>query len=225
MASKVYPIPFNESEAMLFRFFDPLSRHMDEWRVSTDPSTASVSLDEIFHAASCRWDVQEGPVSITLRRETEIEVQGYNRLALCVHSGSATTVSVYADVDGRRPCIVDHAAGNDAGQELEGPIGGKRISAIEIVFTDPADYPGMTNLFWMGAFDAARREEMRGRQLPYPEDWADLTVPAETLTEEPRPQLELFFGADELGRLRAKVESQTCLHLTVAEKRINSIRH
>ena len=107
-----------------------------------------------------------------MRREVDIDVAGYDLLVLCVQSMRSTEITIRATVDGSPRVIVDAAPGIDAGRELEGEIGGRRISALEIELTDPGELPGVADLFWLGVTDSAARDARRARVLPYPDDLA-----------------------------------------------------
>ena len=139
----------------------------------------------------------------------EIDVENYDYLALCVQALETTTVTVRARVDGQLRTIVDAVNGNNAGLELEGPIGGEHISSLIITISDPGDGPGEIQLFFLGVFQKQRRQHIRNRILPYPEDWVDLLLPEGDEPSEPEPQLGLFFGKEELERLRLRVAGKT----------------
>lgn len=78
-----------------------------------------------------------------------------------------------------------------------------------ITISDPGDGPGEIQLFFLGVFQKQRRQHIRNRILPYPEDWVDLLLPEGDEPSEPEPQLGLFFGKEELERLRLRVAGKT----------------
>ena len=199
-----FPIACNEAEAVLFRFFDPRRHPIEEWDILSNGN----SVSQTFHSVNIDWPGVD-PVNVTFRREVEIEVQDYDHLALCLQALDTTTVTIRARVDGRSRTIVDAVNGNNAGIELEGPISGRKISFLEIAIAAPGLGPGGVQIFFLGAFNRARREQIRNRRLPYPKDWVDLLLPEGDEPSEPEPQLGLFFGAEDLDRLRSRVAGAT----------------
>ena len=203
-SGRLFPIRHSEGEAILIRMFDPRRHPLSDWTID---GADSGDLEETFHTIKCSWPGGR-PLAMVMRREVEIDVDGYDLLVLCVQSMRSTAITVRAIVDGSPRVIVDQAAGNDAGQELEGQIGGRRISALEIELADPGDMPGAADLFWLGVTDSAARDARRQRVLPYPDDWHDLLV-ADADRPAAEPQLGLFFDAADLERLRARVQGST----------------
>lgn len=205
MSQRLYPIRHNEAEAILLRLFDPLRHPLGHWRID---AAESAVVEQTFHSVQCRWPGGR-PLAVTMRRAVDVDAAGYDLLALCVQSMRSTAITVRATVDGAPRVIVDRAAGNDAGQELEGALGGRRISGIEIELTDPGNLPGVADLFWLGVTDGAARAARRARALPYPEDWGDLLLPDGAAPPPAEPRLGLFFDAADLERLRARVRGPT----------------
>ncbi len=203
--NRLHPIRHNEAEAILLRMFDPLRHPLGDWRID---GAESAAVEQTFHSVQCRWPGGR-PLAVTMRRAVDVDAAGYDLLVLCVQSMRSTAITVRATVDGAPRVIVDRAAGNDAGQELEGAIGGRRISGIEIELTDAGDLPGVADLFWLGVTDSAARAARRARALPYPEDWGDLLLPEGAAPPSAEPRLGLFFDAADLERLRARVRGPT----------------
>ena len=138
-SGRLFPIRHSEGEAILVRMFDPRRHPLSDWTID---GADSADLEETFHTIKCTWPGGR-PLAVAMRREVEIDVDGYDLLVLCVQSMRSTAITVRAIVDGSPRVIVDRAPGIDAGQELEGPIGGRRISALEIELSDPGDMPGV----------------------------------------------------------------------------------
>lgn len=205
MSQRLFPIRHNEAEAVLVRMFDPLRHQLSDWRID---GAESAEVEQTFHSVQCRWPGGR-PLAAAMRREVEIDVDGYDLLVLCVQSMRSTAITVRATVDGAPRVIVDRAAGIDAGQELEGAIGGRRISSLEIELTDPGATPGTADLFWLGVTDGAARAARRARVLPYPDDWHDLLLPDGADLPAAEPRLGLFFDAADLERLRSRVRGPT----------------
>lgn len=205
MSQQLFPIRHNESEAILVRMFDPLRHSLGDWRID---GAESAQVEQTFHSVQCRWPGGR-PLTVTLRRAVDADVDGYDLLALCVQSMRSTAITVRATVDGVPRVIVDGAAGIDAGQELEGAIGGRRISSLTIELTDPGATPGTADLFWLGVTDGAARAARRARVLPYPADWRDLLLPDGADLPAAEPRLGLFFDAADLERLRSRVRGPT----------------
>lgn len=202
---KLFPIRHNEAEAILVRLFDPLRHPLGDWRID---GAESAEVEQTFHSVQCRWPGGR-PLAVTMRRTVEVDAAGYDLLVLCVQSMRSTAITVRATVDGAPRVIVDRAAGIDAGQELEGEIGGRRISGLAIEITDPGDLPGVADLFWLGVTDSAARAARRTRVLPYPDDWHDLLLAGGAAPPPAEPRLGLFFDAADLERLRARVQGPT----------------
>ena len=208
MNTRVHPVWYNEAEAMLFRFFDENRRHLDLWDLEQETDHSDVTITGMFNCT--RWSWGEGePIAATLSRDVDINLDDFDSINMCIQAGSSTTISVTGVVDGTRCVLIAPVHGNDAGLELEGPIGGSRISRIEIRIEDSAIMPGLVSLFWLGVFDSAARMRMRSRVQPYPEEWWDLLVPESESILDPVPQLGLFFDAGDLSALREKAESPT----------------
>lgn len=202
---KLFPIRHNEAEAILVRMFDPLRHPLGDWRID---GAESAEVEQTFHSVQCRWPGGR-PLAVTMRRTVDVDAAGYDLLVLCVQSMRSTAITVRATVDGAPRVIVDRAAGIDAGQELEGAIGGRRISSLDVEITDPGDLPGVADLFWLGVTDSAERAARRTRALPYPDDWHDLLLSDGAAPPPAEPGLGLFFDAADLERLRARVQGPT----------------
>ena len=161
-----------------------------------------------FSLRACRL-VGRGPSACDLRTQCgnrRRELRPSRSLRAGTGNDNGT---VRARVDGQLRTIVDAVNGNNAGLELEGPIGGEYISSLIITISDPGDGPGEIQLFFLGVFQKQRRQHIRNRILPYPEDWVDLLLPEGDEPSEPEPQLGLFFGKEELERLRLRVAGKT----------------
>jgi hypothetical protein len=202
---RTYPVPFNEAEAVFERLFDPRRCHLDQWRITVEPQGAA-RVWQNFLAVQCDWDSGPQPVRIRLRREMDLDASGYDHLTLCATAPSTAALTVRAVVDGTERVLIDRAPGRNTGRELDAPLGGARISAVEIEMEDPARTPGMAWLTWLGVFHHARREEMRTRPSPYRDGWGDLMLPPDQ-TVPAAPVLGLFFGPEDLEALRRKASS------------------
>ena len=203
-SQRVFPIAYNEAEAVLFRMFDARRHSLDQWRIESQ----GVEVGQTFHTVRCTWD-GTGPAWLVMERSARIDARDYDHLTLCVQAAESTEVSIRAEVDGVERTVVDRGRGNNAGLEFEGPIGGRNISFIRIEIRDPGSAPGNVELFFLGVFHRERRDLMRGRVLPYPDDWADLLAPEGGEPSEPTQQLGLFFDKGDLTRLRERVSGPT----------------
>ena len=201
--SRVFPIAHNDSEAVLFRFFDPLRHPIEDWDVIAD----GVNVEQMFHSVRISW-LGTAPVGVSLEREVEIDTEGYDHLAVCIEALTSSEISIRATVDGESRTIIE-AHGNNAGIEPEGELRGRFISSLRIEIHDIGDSPGQMNLFFLGLFDRNRREKMRSCELPYPDDWADLLVSTNGGIADTQPQLNLLFGGEDLPRLRERVTGPT----------------
>ena len=129
MSRRLFPIRHSEGEAILVRMFDPRRHPLADWTID---GADSGELRETFHSIQCTWPGGR-PLAMVMRRQVDIDVDGYDLLVLCVQSMRSTAITVRATVDGSPRVIVDRAPGIDAGQELEGKHRrATRISALEI---------------------------------------------------------------------------------------------
>ena len=200
------PTPINESEGVIQRFFDPQRSRLDEWSFAAD-GVARSSVVQQFHASTVRWETGGGATVGRLGREVDVDASGYDHLILCATLPASARVVLQAVVDGREQTPI-HAAGSNTSEEYEGPIRGGRISRLSIEIVDRSPDPGVAHLFWIGLFHAGRRDEMLAHPDAYSGSWDDMVLrPGEAV--EPLPQLGLFFGEDDMGRLRAKAASSS----------------
>ena len=99
--NRFFPIAYNESEAVLFRFFDALRHPIEEWEIREN----GAAITQTFHSVRVDWSGAD-PVRVTFERNVEIDVENYDHLALCVQALETTTVTVRARVDGQLRTIV-----------------------------------------------------------------------------------------------------------------------
>ena len=200
----MHPVPINEAEGVIQRFYDPYRCHLKDWRFACDPGTNG-KVRQNFHATSFSWDAGHGKTVIRLEKDVDLDVSMYDGLIACVSLTDTTCITITLVIDGREYVPINCTRGTNTSEEYEGPLAGKMISHIRITLTDDSSQPGNGHLFWLGVFNRQRREDRQARPNPFRDGWNDLLVSPGPL--DVKPTLGLFFGATELDAIRKRAKT------------------
>lgn len=198
-------IPINESEAIFARFMDPLRSGFERWSTWCEPACGA-TVEQFWQSVKVSWDRGGGKVVCSLERGLKLDIDAYDRLIVRASLPSSAHLTVQARCDRSSRAVIAGARGIDDYCEYEGPLVGGVLDDMQIEITVDGDLPGMALLQWLGVADEPRRRAMLERPSPFVGGWDDLVIGPD---EPPamQPQLELFFGTDELAALRARVQT------------------
>ncbi len=203
---RVCPIPINEAEAIVVRFFDPQRSQLEQWDFTCDPAACS-AVKQHFHASVILWEQGAGKTVGRLHREMNVDAGSYDHLSICATMPATARLTVRVVVDGREQIPIADVRGTNTSEEIEGPLTPGVITEVDIEITDHGSDPGNAQLFWLGLFHEERRQVMRGRPNPFSGSWDDLMMPSGKPVEL-QVQLGLFFDTQDLARLRHKASRE-----------------
>lgn len=196
--------PFNEAEAIVAPLWDDAISPRAQCEIWTNPAPgAKVYQNWCWLGIEWAKAAAAGPLARIccrpdLRLFDEDELMIYGGLL----RGTALTVRIRAD--GQEQTPIANVEGADMEDEWAGPIAGRRLQElvieIQALKTIP---PGTVSLMWIGVANRQAKARMLAQRKTYSPDWPEHLLPAAAI-ENPRPQLGLLFGPEDLPALRAK---------------------
>jgi len=206
MYSRKHIEPLNEAEGVLIPFFEARLARFDELRVTSE------ATDDPFEFDSWRWRQyawprqQKGQVVLRIETDLDVPLERYDRLFLQGTFASGIRVRVEVTIDGTAQTPIDAVIERVGEDELEGPVRGAHLDAVRITFIATEDSAEKKGVWPIALGFACGRDRERLLARRHPADWYGMLRPAGEPVEV-RPQLGVWFDADELARIREKART------------------
>lgn len=206
-------IEINEAEAILEPFFDggtsdrddtdPRYRVLDEYTVTPlNGAIASVTQNWCSAFVQVTKTVPNAPV-LRMERECRVDIHDYDTFILFGSIPTDMSFDAEAVIDGNRVTLGLGIQGVGQTEEFPMPLSGRMMTGLTLTFYARGE--GIqADLNWLGAAHSGRLERMLARKNQYTPDWPGFF--AETKPENPKPEIGIWFGAEELADLREKMK-------------------
>ena len=197
------PVSINDAEAVIEPFFDSKISNLADYDFQPAKGTGA-QASPYWCWVSLSWDnAVPGQPIFTMSRAVDIVIEHYDALRIrCNIPGSAKLV-FKAVVDGREQTVVNGVVGPDKKWEYTGPIKGKRLERLTIIYEAVNAGAGGGSLQWINLVNRQIEQIRNSRECPYTPDWPKfLKPPGEPV--EVQPSLGLLFDQSELEPLRKK---------------------
>ncbi len=203
-------LPINQNEAVLEAFWDG-DKNADDSRIDvlapyeiTWGDGASGSVRPPQHFTISRAGVVPDAPELTLERQCDLDLSGYDQLVLAAAMPSSVRVSLHARLDGQWQTVFDNLPGTDRNDEFQGHFHGARLTGLRLEFRLSGPPPAVVSVQWLLVADSAGVARMLERQPVFDPAWPGLLEPN---PGEAQPELGLFFDPGDLPQLRRKMRS------------------
>lgn len=197
--------PINPAEAVIAPFFDPALSPEAAWKLESGPSTQGLSVGRAYSTRIAWNAVAPGDTVFRWTWEGQLDVSRYDGFFLQASFPPQVTLTLSAQLDGVWQEIVT-ARGRNANEDYIGSYRGAQLEAVQIELRSDTDAAGAFMTFYLGVQHEGRLADWLAFEQPevYPSDWPEFIKP-EAEWDELQPEIGLYFRADELPALRAKL--------------------
>ena len=197
-------MPINDAEAVIEPFWDPALSDLDCYQFCPRPGTGAHCTQGWCWVELSWQSATPGAAIFRMTRDVDIDLTDYDALRIrCAVPGSAR-LTLKAVVDGREQTVVDGVIGPDRKWEYTGPVAGKRLERLSIIYDAIKDGQGGGTLQWISLVNRRIEEIRQARACPYSRDWPKFLQPSGHPVKA-APGLGLLFDSDDLIRIRRNV--------------------
>ena len=166
-ARSIVPMPYpdNDRELIVDVLVGTLRGATDHWTCLPGPGCEAVKPANGY-TPLVMWQAREPGGVMTLRGRSEASVEHVALLRVRVMAGRDQTVQLRAEVDGRWIDVGEPTVGVDDYTEVDGPIRGRRLSAVEVVCTATSAGAMTNGVMWVMTV-------LAGQRTPWPIPSAD----------------------------------------------------
>lgn len=205
-------IRINEAEAIIEPFFDgatsdyedpdPRYRVLDEYRVSTlNGGNAALKQGWAFAELTVEKAVPGAPV-LHMERRCDLDVSRYDTFLVFASLPRCVSFTLTAILDGEPAELCREVKGTGVSDEYALPFTGRHLTGISLTFySEQSGVQG--TLGWFGLSHSGRLEQMLQNRDQYDPTWPGYFT--EQAPSDPRPEIGILFGGEELDALRRKL--------------------
>lgn len=201
----MHPVPINDAEGIIEAFWDATLSDLACYNFSPGEGVIA-RADQTWWCSQMTWqNARLGKIIFSMSREMNVSLTGYDALRIrCALPGSAK-LTLKAVVDGDEQVVVDGVTGADKKWEYTGPVKGKRLEKLTIIYEALKDGDGGGTLQWVGLANQQVEHIRQTRQSPYTPDWPRFLQPAGHPVK-PLPTLGLLCDAEDMVKIRQNMK-------------------
>jgi hypothetical protein len=137
------PVMVSNTDAVIESFWNFKLGYASRWTWSADPANELVR-QKAWNRFQLNWDVNHVPGRVTVERDYDLYVKGFESLILKTQFPPDVTASVSVVIDGERKDIARDQPGSIDNQEITGALDGERLERVIIEYS--TDVPGRKEL-------------------------------------------------------------------------------
>ena len=198
------PTPINDAEAVIEAFWDTALSDIDCYDFRVAKGTGARCTQGWCWVDLSWQSATPGQTIFQMTRDLDIELEDYDALRIRCAVPSSAKLTVKAVVDSRERMVIDGAIGPDKKWEYTGPVEGKRLERLTIIYDAVKAGVGSGTMQWVSLVNRSLEQVRRSRQSPYTPDWPKFLQPDNHPVKQ-SPTLGLLFDADDLTRIRQNV--------------------
>lgn len=171
---------------------------LHEWNIEGKEHCRKISSG--WSAASLRLSPSKSDFPVRMERSCQLDITEYDRFLFRGTLSKMVKFRIVCCIDGEeREVLYSLGIGNM--KEYSGAISGSCITKIRLEFENMDSSEGVAEMVWLGLAHSGRLKTMLTRKSPYTPDWPGCFAEK----AEFKPQLSLFFGEEDLEKIRGQV--------------------
>ncbi|MBO4898650.1 MAG: heparinase II/III family protein [Clostridia bacterium] len=142
--------------------------------------------------------------TLAIKRKCDLNISGYDIFRMFASVSDKICIRISCTID-KKSKVVLNKKGKGAAGEYDGGIHGKKITGIELEFTNTSDVSADATLSWLGLSNSLLQKEMENEESGFSSEWEGCF---ECVPSVLNPVLGVFFDGKGLETIREKVKKE-----------------
>jgi len=199
-AATLIPFPDNDREFIIDYTFGG-KKESKHWRLVQGKDCRTAEWTRGYTPVAF-WRPAAPGAELTLRRKVTADLSEFAFLRIRAMASTSQTVTMMATIDGKRVQVGDTERGKDGYSEFVGPVEGKTLQSLDVIFAAADMGPQSSAVMWVMLVKPGAPTPLEKLDPAWPGLLVDADAPI-----DPKPVVGLMFDEAELEDLRVLLAS------------------